>query len=87
MTTTSSTAQPLYVRHAEAADRGSWSVERDVSWDGIDADTALGQPELLAQIRDAALIESFHPVVSNWWAMLYSEKTRLCIRQMGFRAI
>lgn len=53
---------PLYARHAVASDRGSWSVERDVAWDEIDAEQALGQPELLAQLRDAALIESFHPV-------------------------
>jgi rubrerythrin len=53
---------PLYARHAAAADRGSWSVERDVAWDEIDVSLARQQPELLAQLRDAALIESFHPV-------------------------
>ena len=61
MITTTARA-PLYVRHAVASDRGSWSVERDVDWDGIDAALALAQPELLAQLRDAALIESYHPV-------------------------
>ncbi|CAN5704933.1 hypothetical protein BH23GEM9_BH23GEM9_17050 [soil metagenome] len=54
--------RPLYVRHAVAADRGAWSVERDIDWAAIDAELALSQPELLAQLRDAALIESFHPV-------------------------
>ena len=53
---------PLYVRHAAASDRGAWSVERDVAWDQIDGVLSLGQPELLGQLRDAALIESFHPV-------------------------
>lgn len=52
----------LYVRHARAADRGAWSLERDVRWSDIDAAVALSQPELLAKLRDAALIESFHPV-------------------------
>lgn len=52
----------LYARHAAASDRGRWSVERDVAWNQIDAQIALGQPGLLAQLRDAALIESFHPV-------------------------
>lgn len=52
----------LYERHAAAADRGSWSVERDVRWDAIDRDRAWARPAILAQLRDAALIESFHPV-------------------------
>jgi hypothetical protein len=53
---------PLYVRHAAASDRGAWSVERDVAWERIDRERALGQPDLLGRLRDAALIESFHPV-------------------------
>jgi hypothetical protein len=53
---------PLYARHAAAADRGGWSVERDVRWDAIDAQVALHQPDILHALRDAALIESFHPV-------------------------
>jgi len=53
---------PMYVRHARAADRGSWSVEHDVRWSAIDRARALAQPQLLAKLRDAALIESFHPV-------------------------
>ena len=57
-----SPAPPLYVRHAVASDRGSWSVERDVAWDGIDAALALAQPDILRQLRDAVLIESFHPI-------------------------
>lgn len=52
----------LYARHAAAADRGAWSVERDIDWDRIDAAVARAHPEHLAQLREAALIESFHPV-------------------------
>lgn len=52
----------LYERHASAADRGGWSVERDVDWGAIDPGRARAQPGMLAQLRDAALIESFHPV-------------------------
>ena len=58
----SSGGTPLYVRHAIASDRGSWSVEEDIAWADVDTAAALAQPELLAQLRDAALIESFHPV-------------------------
>lgn len=60
--TTTRPPTPLYARHARAADRGAWSVERDVAWDEIDPSLVLSQPELLGQLRDAALIESFHPV-------------------------
>jgi hypothetical protein len=52
----------LYARHARAADRGQWSVERDIRWGDIARDTAHGEPELLASLRDAALIEAYHPV-------------------------
>lgn len=51
-----------YSRHARAADRGRWSVERTIRWRDIDRAAALGDPELLAALRDAALIEAFHPV-------------------------
>jgi hypothetical protein len=59
-------ARPLYARLAAAADRGRWSVERDVRWADVDATRAHARPDLLAQLRDAALIESFHPVHLAW---------------------
>jgi hypothetical protein len=52
----------VYVRSAAAADRGAWSVERDIQWADIDHDRAHARPELLAALRDAALIESYHPL-------------------------
>ena len=52
----------LYARHAAAADRGAWSVERDIRWGEIDAARARACPALLAQLRDAAIIESYHPI-------------------------
>lgn len=52
----------LYARTASAADRGVWSVERDIDWKLIDLQRAFERPEILAQLRDAALIESYHPV-------------------------
>jgi rubrerythrin len=54
--------ESLYARHARAADRGAWSVEHDIDWKAVDAAVALAQPDILAKLRDAALIESFHPV-------------------------
>lgn len=53
---------PLYARTAAAADRGGWSVERDVDWKSIDRHLAFSHPGILAALRDAALIESYHPV-------------------------
>src|SRR3989442_12964799 len=51
----------LYVRHARASDRGAWSVERDVRWGDIDP-TLRDDAELLGALRQAALIEAYHPV-------------------------
>ncbi|HEY9428354.1 MAG TPA: hypothetical protein VIR34_14445 [Gemmatimonadaceae bacterium] len=63
MPTSSSRANArLYARHAAAADRGRWSVERDVTWDLIDRRLALARPDILEKLRDAAIIESYHPV-------------------------
>jgi hypothetical protein len=59
---TSRPSARIYERTAGAADRGAWSVERDIRWTSIDRERAHSRPELLAALRDAALIESFHPV-------------------------
>jgi len=37
-------------------------VEHDVDWEAIDVALARSQPEVLAQLRASALVESFHPV-------------------------
>lgn len=52
----------LYARHARAADRGAWSVERDVRWDDIAQGCAAAEHELHSALRDAAIIEAYHPV-------------------------
>jgi hypothetical protein len=52
----------LYARFSSAAERGAWSLDRDIAWHAVDRDRALAQPDILAALRDAALIESFHPV-------------------------
>ncbi len=65
-TTAAARPRHTYTRLAAAADRGHWSVERDVRWDDVDAERAHTRPDLLAQLRDAALIESFHPVHLGW---------------------
>jgi hypothetical protein len=37
-------------------------VDRDIKWSTIDRDRAYARPEILSALRDAALIESYHPV-------------------------
>jgi hypothetical protein len=61
-TLTAPVSRRIYERTASAADRGAWSVERDIRWTSIDRERARTRPELLAALRDAALIESYHPV-------------------------
>jgi hypothetical protein len=51
-----------YLTHAEAQ---RWILEVDIAWGGIDAALALTQPELLDQVRDSALIESYFPVYTT----------------------
>ncbi|MDQ6829529.1 MAG: hypothetical protein M3081_11735 [Gemmatimonadota bacterium] len=62
MTFTFTPVARRYAQHAAAADRSAWSVERDIGWTRIDAALAWQTPDLLAALRDAAIIESFHPV-------------------------
>ncbi|HET7564035.1 MAG TPA: hypothetical protein VFJ96_03515 [Gemmatimonadaceae bacterium] len=52
----------LYARFASAAERGAWSIDRDIAWHAVERDLARAQPDILRALRDAALIESFHPV-------------------------
>ena len=51
-----------YLTHAEAQ---RWILEVDIAWGEIDAGLALTQPELLDQVRDSALIESYFPVYTT----------------------
>lgn len=61
-----SDASPQYARLAAAADRGRWSVECDIRWPAVDRVRAYDRCDLLAQLRTAALIESYHPVHFGW---------------------
>jgi rubrerythrin len=54
--------QPLYSKHATAAERAAWSVSEVIDWAAIDPVLARRTPTVLTAIREAALIESFHPV-------------------------
>lgn len=56
------TGPALYARHARAADRGTWSVERDIAWGEIDPSLVTDESDMLLSLREAALIEAYHPV-------------------------
>lgn len=62
MADTMKRATPLYARHAAAAERGAWDVATVIDWYAIDPRLAYRTPAVLAAVREAALIESFHPV-------------------------
>ena len=47
----------LYARFASAAERGAWSIDRDIAWHAVDGERAHAQPDILAALRDAGLIE------------------------------
>jgi len=51
-----------YREFASLSEKGRWNVETDIEWDKIDVSLALIQPDLLQQLRDSALIESYHPM-------------------------
>lgn len=59
---TATAARTLYAKHAAAAERAAWTVSTVIDWSAIDPELAHRTPDVLRAIRDAALIESFHPV-------------------------
>ena len=62
MMTNTMTERRSYEKHAAAAERGAWLVETVIDWQAIDADLAYRTPTVLRAVRDAVLVESFHPV-------------------------
>jgi hypothetical protein len=52
----------IYADYLSTAEMQRWNLDTDNAWDEIDPQLALGQPEILARVRDSALIESFFPI-------------------------
>ena len=52
----------IYADYLSTAEMQRWNLDTDIAWDEIDPQLALGQPEILARVRDSALIESFFPI-------------------------
>jgi hypothetical protein len=52
----------LYDDYLTTAELQRWILDTEVAWDRADPELARAQPDLLDQLRDAALIESYFPV-------------------------
>lgn len=52
----------IYAEYLSTAEAQRWVLDTDITWDEIDRELALSQPELLDRVRDSALIESFFPM-------------------------
>ncbi len=52
----------IYEKHLAAAERSAWPLNTTIDWDRIDRETAASEPEVLAALHDAALIEGYLPL-------------------------
>lgn len=52
----------IYEDYYTISETNRWQMETDIPWDKIDKELALSQPEILDQLRQACLIESYHPI-------------------------
>ena len=51
----------IYEEHLRASEASAWSLETSIRWSAIDRDAARAEPEILASLRDAAMIEGYLP--------------------------
>ena len=62
----------IYDEYLTQAELQRWILDIDVAWNRVDATLALTQTDLLDQVHDAALIESYFPIYTTkmmqaWW--------------------
>jgi hypothetical protein len=55
----------IYDEYLTQAELQRWILDADVAWDRVDSSIARTQPDLLDQIRDSALIESYFPMYTT----------------------
>ena len=55
----------IYDEYLTTAELQRWILEVDVAWNRIDRNLALNQPDLLDQMHDSALIESYFPMYTT----------------------
>ncbi|MGH9385387.1 MAG: ferritin-like domain-containing protein [Vicinamibacterales bacterium] len=55
----------IYDEYLTQAELQRWILDADVAWARIDVPLARTQPDLLEQVRDSALIESYFPIYTT----------------------
>jgi len=55
----------IYDEYLTQAELQRWILEADVAWNDVDPTIALSQAQLLDQVRDSALIESYFPIYTT----------------------
>ena len=55
----------IYDEYLTQAELQRWILEADVAWARLDVPTARSRPDLLEQVRDSALIESYFPLYTT----------------------
>jgi hypothetical protein len=55
----------IYDEYLTQAELQRWILEADVAWAGVDLSLARARPDLLEQVRQSALIESYFPVYTT----------------------
>lgn len=70
----------IYDEYLTTAELQRWILEIDVQWNSVDRDLARSQPELLEQVRESALIESYFPLYT-------SNLLRTCWDQIDLTAV
>lgn len=51
----------IYEEHLRASEGAAWSIETSIRWSAIDRGVARAEPQILASLRDAAMIEGYLP--------------------------
>ena len=62
----------IYERYFKISEQDRWRLEADIPWSEINVEQAKKQPEILDNLRGAALIESYAPMyalkgLEVWW--------------------
>lgn len=65
----------IYEKYFKLSEADRWQLETDIPWQDIDVDLAASQPDILEELRSAALIESYAPMFALkslhlWWDSL-----------------
>lgn len=62
----------IYERYFKQSEADRWQLETDVPWQEVNGELAAAQPDILEDLRNAALIESYAPMFALkslhlWW--------------------